>query len=150
MMREFNMLSAADRLAIIEVIAQYSYTYDALDAEGFAALFIENALWEYYLSGNDEPEISLTSQDEIRDWALPRLKARIGKFSSRHHQTNTVFDSQDSENPQTRTMVLVTHHDVGNPHPIPTLSGVYHDTWIKTAQGWKFAKRILYTDKTES
>jgi hypothetical protein len=144
------MLPVADRLAIIEVIAQYSYTYDALDADGFAALFTENALWEYYLSGKDEPEISLNSQDEIRDWALPRLKARIGEFSSRHHQTGTVFDSQDSENPQTRTMVLVTHHEVGNPHPTTSLSGVYHDTWTKTTQGWKFAKRILYTDRTES
>jgi myo-inositol-1-phosphate synthase len=31
-----------------EVIAQYSYTYDAQDAEGFAALFTEDAVWELF------------------------------------------------------------------------------------------------------
>ena len=31
-------MSLEDKLAIQEVIAQYSYTYDTQDAEGFAAL----------------------------------------------------------------------------------------------------------------
>ena len=48
----------------------------------------------------------------------------------------------------TRTMVLVTHHDVGDPHPAATLSGVYHDIWKKTPRGWKLAQRILFTDGT--
>jgi len=38
------MVSLEDKLAIQEVIAQYSYTYDAQDAEGFAALFTEDAM----------------------------------------------------------------------------------------------------------
>jgi len=39
-----DMVSLEDKLAIQEVIAQYSYTYDAQDAEGFAALFTEDAM----------------------------------------------------------------------------------------------------------
>jgi hypothetical protein len=146
--RKNLMFSYEDRIAILEVIAKYSYTYDSLDAEGFASLFLDDALWEYYFAGEDEPEIRLTSRDEIREWAIPRLKDRVGKFISRHHQTSTVFESVSEDSAQTQTMVLVTHHEVGEPHPVATLSGVYHDTWKKTAEGWKFAQRILYTDKT--
>ena len=37
------MVSLIDKLAIQEVITRYSYTYDVQDAEGFAALFTEDA-----------------------------------------------------------------------------------------------------------
>jgi hypothetical protein len=144
------MITMDDRLSILEVIANYSYSYDSLDGEGFANLFAEDAIWEYYVVGKEEPVISLASRAEIREWALPRLRDRVGKFSSRHHQTNTIFDLSSPDSISTRTMVLVTHHHVGDPHPVATLTGEYHDTWKKTPQGWKFATRILYTDKYHS
>jgi hypothetical protein len=143
------MLSLEERFAILEVISKYSYTYDSLDPDGFADLFLEDARWEYYHAGKEEPEICLSSREEIRNWARPRLEGRVGKFNSRHHQTNTVFESGSEDTARTRTMVLVTHHEVGDPHPLATLSGVYHDIWKKTAEGWKFAQRILYTDRSD-
>ena len=142
------MFTLDDRCAILEVIANYSYTYDSLDQDGFSELFMEDATWEYYFTGENELEIRLTSRDEICDWAAKRHGERKGKFSSRHHQTNTVFESGSADSAKTRTMVLVTHHDVGDPHPAATLSGVYHDIWKKTPRGWKLAQRILFTDGT--
>jgi len=136
-----------ERISILEVIAQYSYTYDARDSEGFADLFMEDGVWEYYFPGQNEPEIKLNSRHEIREWAANRLKGREGVLISRHHQTGTVFDILQSDSAESRTMVLVTHHDVDEPYPAPTLSGVYYDTWQKTPDGWKFSKRVLYTDK---
>jgi len=38
-------LSVEDRLAIQDVIAQYSYTYDNQDADGFARLFAEDGVF---------------------------------------------------------------------------------------------------------
>ena len=143
------MFTLEDRIAILEVIAQYSYTYDSLNAEGFADLFLEDALWEYY-SGEEDPEIRLTSRDEIRDWAAKRHNDRKGVFSSRHHQTGTVFDSCQGDSAATRTMVLITHHEVGEPSPVPTVTGEYHDLWKKTAEGWKLTQRILYTDRSNT
>ena len=63
------MMSLEDKLAIQEVMAQYSYTYDARDAEGFAALFTEDAVWELFAAGATHPEIRLTSRAAIRAWA---------------------------------------------------------------------------------
>jgi len=140
------MIPIDDRIAILEVIAQYSYTYDSLDADGFAKLFLEDARWEYYFSGKAEPEIKLTSRNEIREWAAQRHEARRGKFSSRHHQSSTVFESSKEGLVVTKTMVLITHQEFGDPHPVPTTSGEYHDLWKHTTDGWKLAQRILYTD----
>lgn len=44
-------------------------------------------------------------------------------------------------------MILVTHHEVNDTSPYPSLSGEYHDIWRKVSEGWKFAKRVLYSDK---
>lgn len=97
------MITTEDRLTILEVITKYSYTYDSLDPEGFADLFLEGVLWEYHFVDESKPEIRLTSRNEIRDWAAKKHRDRKGKFSSRHHQTNTVFDSYLEDSATTRT-----------------------------------------------
>ena len=51
------MVSLEDKPAIQAVIAQDSYTYDAQDAEGFAGLFTEDAVWEPFAAGATRPEI---------------------------------------------------------------------------------------------
>jgi hypothetical protein len=140
------MIGLEDKLAIQEVIAQYSYTYDAKDAEGFAALFMEDAVWELFASGATRPEIRLASRAAILAWAARRLQERRGRFTSRHYQSGLLFDELTSESARTRTMVLVTHQGVTEEAPRPTASGVYHDQWRKTPEGWRFAHRILRCD----
>jgi uncharacterized protein (TIGR02246 family) len=142
------MVSLEDKLAIQEVIAQYSYAYDAKDAEGFAALFTEDAVWELFASGATRPQIRLESRAAIRAWAAQRLQERHGRFTSRHFQSGILFDELTSESARTRTMVLVTHQGVTEAAPRPTASGVYHDQWRKTPEGWRFAHRIVRRDNS--
>jgi uncharacterized protein (TIGR02246 family) len=139
-------VSLEDRLAIQEVIAQYSYAYDAQDAEGFAALFTEDAVWELFAAGATRPEVRLASRAAIRAWAAQRLQERFGRFTSRHYRSGILFDELTPESARTRTMVLVTHQGVTEAAPRPTASGVYHDRWRKTPEGWRFAHRILRRD----
>jgi hypothetical protein len=127
-------------------IAQYSYTYDAQDAEGFAALFTEDAVWERFASGATRPEIRLESRTAIRAWAAQRLRERRGRFTSRHYQSGILFDELTSELARTRTMVLVTHQNASEAAPRPTATGVYHDQWHKTSEGWRLVHRILRRD----
>ena len=139
-----------DKLAILEVIAQYSYTYDAQDAEGFAALFTEDAVWELFAAGATHPAIRLESRAAIHAWATQRLHERRGRFISRHYQSGTLFDALTAESARTRTMVLVTHQDVTEAIPRPVASGVYHDQWRKTPEGWRLVHRRLHHDTRES
>ena len=141
-----HTVSLEDKLAIQEVIAQYSYTYDAQDAEGFAALFTEDAVWERFAWGATRPEIRLTSRAAIRAWAAQRLQERRGRYTSRHYQSGLLFDELTSSAARTRTMVLITHQNITEATPRLTASGVYHDQWRKTQEGWRFAYRILRCD----
>jgi len=102
-------MSLEDKLAIQEVIAQYSYTYDAQDAEGFAALFTEDAVWELFAAGSTHPAIQLDSRSAIHEWAMKRLRDRRRRLISRHYQSSTLFEALTAGSARTRTMVLVTH-----------------------------------------
>ena len=142
-------MSLEDKRAIQEVIAQYSYTYDAQDAEGFAALFTEDAVWELFAAGATQAAIRLESRAAIQAWAMRRLHERSGRFTSRHYQSSTVFETLTAGLARTRTMVLVTHQDVTEAVPRLTASGVYHDQWRKTPEGWRLVHRRLHHDTRE-
>lgn len=140
-------MSIEEKLAIQEMIAQYSYTYDSNDAEGFAQLFVENGVFEVFVPGKSIAAVRLQSRTEIRQWAAQRLQARMGRFISRHYQGSILFDELTLATAMTRTMVLVTHQGVAAATLHPLLSGIYHDRWHKTPAGWRLAHRIAYLDR---
>ena len=140
-------MSVEDKLAIQEIIARYSYTYDGKDADGFAELFVEDGLFEVFVPGQVTAAIRLRSRAEIHEWAAQRLRERDGRFTSRHHQSGTLFDELTADSARTRTMVLVTHQGVAQAAPHPTVSGVYHDRWRKTREGWRLAHRAAHVDR---
>jgi ketosteroid isomerase-like protein len=140
-------MSVEDRLAIQEIIARYSYTYDRNDADGFARLFVEDAVFEIFVPGKATAAVRLRSRTEIRDWAAQRMRERTGRFASRHYQTGVLFDELTSDSATSRTMVLVTHQGIADPAPRPTVSGVYHDRWRRTQTGWQLAHRAAHLDR---
>lgn len=139
-------MSIEDKLAIQEIIAQYSYTYDSQDTEGFAQLFAEDGVFEVFVPDKTTASVRLQSRTAIRVWAAQRLQARRGQFTSRHYQSGTLFDTLTADVARTRTMVLVTHQGVADAAPRPTLSGVYRDHWRKTPTGWRIVHRAAYVD----
>jgi uncharacterized protein (TIGR02246 family) len=139
-------MSNEDKLAIQEVIARYSYTYDSQDAEGFAQLFVEDGVFEVFVPDKTIAVVRLQSRTAIRAWAAQRLHARRGHFTSRHYQSGTLFDMLTADVARTRTMVLVTHQGRTDAAPRPTLSGVYHDHWRRTPTGWRLVHRAAYVD----
>jgi SnoaL-like domain len=140
-------MSIEDQLAIQETIAQYSYTYDSQDAEGFAQLFVEDGVFEVFGPGQTTASVRLRSRTEIREWAAQRLQERRGRFTSRHYQSGILFDELTSDSALTRTMVLVTHQGVAEAAPRPITSGVYHDQWRKTSTGWRLVHRAAHVDQ---
>jgi len=140
-------VSIEDKLAIHEVIARYSYTYDSNDADGFAQLFVEDGVFEIFVAGETSPSVRLRSRKEIREWAAQRLQERRGRFTSRHYQSGILFDELSSDSARTRTMVLVTHQGVTEAAPRPTDSGVYHDRWRRTPEGWRLVHRAAQVDR---
>jgi hypothetical protein len=139
-------MSLADKIAILEVIARYSYTYDGRDADGFAHLFTADGIFEVVYAGGNPPELRLESREAIYAWASQRHQKVVQDIRDRHFQSGTLFDVLTGEHAQTRTMVLITHQGAEDPVPRPVLSGVYHDRWLKTRTGWQMAQRTLHHD----
>jgi uncharacterized protein (TIGR02246 family) len=140
-------MSSEDKLAIHEMIAQYAYAYDHEDAEGFAHVFVENGVFEIFVPGRTIPAVRLQSRADIRAWAMQRLHERIGRFTSRHYQAGILFDALTTEEARVRVMVLVTRQEVTDTHPYVHLTGVYHDRWRKTPEGWRLAHRAASVDR---
>ena len=131
-----------DRLAIMDLIYEYSYTYDENDISRFSYLFTEDGVWE-------SPIGTAISRDEIYVLLAPR-RERIAKrgIQNRHYQTNTILTPISDGKVTGKTMVLVTWQFPGEKYARVHLTGYYEDEFIRTPIGLKFTRRALDVDQS--
>ena len=137
-------MSVEDRLAILEMIARYSYAWDERRPDVFADLFAEDAVFQTDPEAPNGPIVYNAGREAIRAWASGRMAGRDrSKSQVRHTQTGTVFDDLTPDRATTRTMLLTTRF---GPEPGHSGTGIYYDEWVKTPEGWRFASRMLRHD----
>ena len=137
-------VTVEDRLALVDLIAEYAYMWDGRDADGWSNLFIEDAIWEMHDSGSARTEVTLRTRSEIRAAAVSAFADRVGVRAC-HHQDNTLITEMGHDSAHARTMFLVTQQRADEVTPRMILSGVYEDDFVRTDAGWRFAKRVAYT-----
>ena len=140
-----TLQALADRAAIAEQVARYSYTADGKDLEGFVALFTEDAVWMSVPPGATEPNLRLDSRQAIKDFSAD-LHKRNAEIRTGHHQSGLIFLELTATTARTRNMILVTHQGPEDASPRVNASGVYHDTWQKTPAGWLIRTRTLHME----
>lgn len=124
---------AADRDAIRDLLARYTYNGDRGRVAELAACFAANGTIEYpgnRATGPAEIAAALSGGTGARNPALSFL---------RHHITNPLIEV-DADRASARSYFAV-HTDVGPDH-----SGTYSDQLIRTAEGWRFAHRLVRID----
>ena len=140
-------MNADDRQAILDLIAQYGYTYDANDVEGFCALFQEDAVMDAYVPGQSTPVTTRKSNSERRTHMLGRRGALAQQgVQPRHYQLNTVLTEVREGLVRGQTMILLTHQHPSEAVPRVAVTGIYRDEFCRSADGWKFARREQYFD----
>lgn len=132
----------SDRLAIAEQLARYAYAADAKDLDGFIALFTERAVFRIIPYGQTEPNMVLNSREEIEKFSAD-LNQQNANIRSSHHLSNLLFTELTKNTARTRIMNLVTIQGPDDPAPKIVVSGVYYDTWQKTAKGWLIETHTL-------
>ena len=132
----------ADRMAIAEQVARYSYAADGKDLKAFTALFTADAVWKIMPPGATEPSVMLKSRDEIRKFSEDLYK-RNADIKTGHHQSGLLFTELTATSARTQNMILVTHQGPEDKSPRIAASGVYYDTWRKTEAGWLIETRTL-------
>lgn len=140
-------MSIEAKLAILEQIARYSHTFDGCEVDAFAAIFSEDGVIEIYAADAVEPELRLVGRAGIQTWVSEWcLNLEPGR-RSRHHQTGTLFHALTDDSAETSTMLLSTVQFGDEPQPRVKLTGVYHDRWTRSADGWLLVYRALRHDR---
>jgi 3-phenylpropionate/cinnamic acid dioxygenase small subunit len=139
-------ITVEDRLMIEDLISRYGRTYDDRDAEGWAALFTESAPMPIYIAGKLTRE--LNTNEDRKKWAQSRFETfeKDAVFKTRHYQTNTMLNPLNDGAVEGTTLFLVTFQYAAETTPRPIHTGMYGDRFVKTPEGWRFAKREIHID----
>ncbi|WP_298827275.1 nuclear transport factor 2 family protein [uncultured Piscinibacter sp.] len=126
----------AHRLAIAEQLGRYCLTFDSSDADGWAALFTDDGVFEVRLTGDDKPIFQARGFGQLRAFAAnaPRLL---------HHVTGLVFDEMLPDSARTRATVLGTWASPEDGYPAIYTHGRYEHRWSLVAGTWRIAYQLF-------
>lgn len=139
-------MSVEDRLAILDVMARYSFAFDRQNIDLWTELFTPSGVFEVFVRGAATPATRYAGQAQLHAFAVDSFTRRLLGARVRHFQTNTVFHELTAEAARTSTMVMITQVGSRDEHPRLALTGQYEDVWSKRDSLWKLAVRTLYTD----
>ena len=131
-----------DMMAVEQVIARYAYTFDQGEADAWAALFCEDGVWELVDQLGGEPRRRLVGRAELAAFCTHQFTSRAPGVSSCHHQSSVLFDELTDSSARTRTLLILTVKTAGEA-PQVRMTGVYHDSWVRTDAGWRLKLRVL-------
>lgn len=130
------MDTLAHRLAITEQLGRYCLTFDSHDANGWAAIFTDDGVFEVRLPPNPDPIFQARGAEQLRAFAAnaPPLL---------HHITGLVFDEITVNSARTRATVLGTWASPENGRPAIYTHGVYEQHWSLVAGIWRLASQLF-------
>jgi hypothetical protein len=133
------VMDANERLKIEQecrdLVTKLNHYHDHRCADEAAALFAEDGCW-------------IRRERPTRGAELLASFKRGGTRVNRHVGAATLITVLDEDHAEGVTYYLALHHDPGTPDaklPLPfeppTTMGEWHDKFVRTPQGWRFAQR---------
>ena len=125
----------SDELAVRNVVARVAMLADEGDLEEYVELFADDALWE--MPGN-----SIQGRDNLLAGAIERRAGgTVGPGSNTRHVITTqavVVDGDEATSDAYWQFWVNTAAE-----PSIALFGTYRDRFVRTADGWKLAHRVI-------
>ena len=122
-------LSAQDYIEIEQLYATYNHAIDSGDGEAWAATFTPDGTFNKF-----------TGHDQLVGF-IKRWKEEMNGGNRRHWNTNLrIVPSKDGATASVFLMLV----DVSTKSIVAT--GMYNDTLVKTATGWRFKTRATKMD----
>lgn len=129
--RTAGSLTTQDYIDIQQLYARYNNAIDGGDAEGYAATFVADGVFNTF-TGHD------ALVGFINEWRDKR-----NGTSRRHWNTNlTISGTPEGASGSVYLMLL----DVSVRPPVIASTAKYEDALVKTPQGWRFKKRATRAD----
>ncbi|MBZ5608095.1 MAG: nuclear transport factor 2 family protein [Acidobacteriia bacterium] len=123
--------TAEDYVEIQQLYARYNNAIDSGDAEGYAATFTPDGVFNTF-NGHD------ALVGFIHNW-----REKMGGANRRHWNTNLLITPTPEGANGTVYLFLM---DVGARPPTIGTAAKYEDQLVKTADGWRFKKRVTKAD----
>jgi hypothetical protein len=124
-------LTAEDYVEIQQLYAQYNNAIDSGDAEGYAATFIPEGVFNAF--NGHEALVNF-----IHTW-----RDRMNGANLRHWNSNLLITGTPEGANGSVYLLLV---NVGVRPPAISAAAKYDDQLVKTAQGWRFKKRVTKSE----
>ena len=126
----------ADRQAIGEQLARYAYAFDSHDAQGWAAIFTDDGVFEVRLGATGQPLFRAQGTEQLREFArsAPQML---------HHFSNLVFEELSADSASTRAMVVGTWVPPEDGNPAIYTHGTYEQRWAKAGGTWRLAHQLF-------
>jgi hypothetical protein len=143
------MQETIDRAVIGEMQNRYMFALDWHEADVYASLFVDDAVLEW-------PEGRAEGKEAIRAACFrigefyDRLAAAAGPrkpFRLRHFVTNQVFQI-DGDQARAWAYWFDLNNDNLQRWPYVAAYGYYEDDLIRTAEGWRFTRRMIFNEMT--
>ncbi|HLG97078.1 MAG TPA: nuclear transport factor 2 family protein [Bryobacteraceae bacterium] len=126
-----SKLTADDYIEIQQLYARYNNAIDSGDAEGYAATFVPDGVFNTF-TGHD------ALVGFIHAW-----RDRMGGANRRHWNTNlTITPAADGASGSVYLLLV----DVGQRPPVIQAAAKYEDQLVKTSDGWRFKKRVTHNE----
>ncbi|MDA2957557.1 MAG: nuclear transport factor 2 family protein [Ilumatobacteraceae bacterium] len=134
------MLTSGDEREIVNLLFAYAEAVDGGRFDDVSALF-ESA--EVFMGGPERPSMPGSHVGSMME---KMVMLYDGVPNTKHVVTNTIIEADDHEHASTRSYFTVSQCVPGE-FPLQVVaSGRYHDRFLRTDAGWRFAERIVHFD----
>ena len=113
----------------------YARCADARDADGFRALFADDAVLTV-IEPDGTPRPALVGVDQIA-----KIPVRLGRYDRTVHRVGAPQVEPDGPDAATGTVECEAHHHLGDTDTVMTIT--YEDRYRRTEDGWRFAERTV-------
>jgi hypothetical protein len=101
-------ITLQDRADILELVAKYSFTWDAADEAGFASLFTNDAEANWYVNGSGTPAIAVKGIAEVRTLVPSRARVFAAKgLITKHVMPDSTIESVSSTEARVTTQAVI-------------------------------------------
>jgi ketosteroid isomerase-like protein len=125
-------LTTQDYVEIQQLYARYNHAIDSGDAEGWAATFTADGVFNQRFTGRDG------LLEFMNQW-----KEKMNGANRRHWNSNLLI-TPSAEGASGKVLLMLL--DVGTKPPSIVMTGQYTDALVKTANGWRFKSRDVKND----
>jgi ketosteroid isomerase-like protein len=127
-----------DRDAVWRLFMTYKEHLDQRNFEAYASLFTDDAVWIGNLGKCHGPA-------QIEDMLIKTLEVFASDHERAHHLVlNPVIDIDGDTATAKSNWAFVTRSDTDA--PVLSMLGTYYDELRRTEDGWKFSRRVAYSD----